>query len=194
MDITHTIIPKSDQLNADDLIGKTLTITITDIKESSDEKQPIAVHFENDNKKPYKPCKSMRRVMVQLWGADASKYVGRKLTLYREETVMYSGVQFGGIRISHASHISAPTKVLLTVSRSKRTPVVIEPIGSYEKPKEEKVDIESIIAKINAAKTIDELVKVWTSLGNKIQAIPQIIKAKDDKKALLNKESEVSNG
>jgi hypothetical protein len=194
MDITHTIIPKSDQLNADDLIGKTLTITITDVKGSSDEKQPIAIYFENDNKKPYKPCKSMRRVMVQLWGADASKYVGRKLTLYRDDKVLFSGVEVGGIRISHASHIAAPTKVLLTVSRSKRTPVVIEPIGSYEKPKEEKIDINSFVAKINEAKNIDELVKVWASLGNKIQSIPQIIKAKDDKKASLNKESEVSNG
>jgi hypothetical protein len=194
MDITHTIIPKSDQLNADDLIGKTLTITITDIKGSSDEKQPITIHFENDNKKPYKPCKSMRRVMVQLWGADASKYIGRKLTLYRDDKVLFSGVEVGGIRISHASHIAAPTKVLLTVSRSKRMPVVIEPIGSYEKPKEEKVDVESIIAKINAVTNIDELVKVWTELGGKIQNIPQVTKAKDDKKALLNKESEVSNG
>jgi len=128
MDITHTIIPKSDQLNADDLIGKTLTITITDVKGSSDEKQPIAISFEKDNKKPYKPCKSMRRVMVQLWGADASKYVGRKLTLYRDNAVKFGDVEVGGIRISHASHISAPTKVLLTVSRSKRTPVTIEPI------------------------------------------------------------------
>jgi hypothetical protein len=33
MNIAETIEPKSDQLNADDLIGRTLTIKVTAVKE-----------------------------------------------------------------------------------------------------------------------------------------------------------------
>jgi hypothetical protein len=194
MDISHTIIPKSDQLNADDLIGKTMTITITEVKLKNDPAQPISLHYENDNKKPYKPCKGMRRVIVQLWGSDSSKYAGRKLTLYRDADVFFGKEKVGGIRISHASHIEKETDLAITVSRGLRKKTTIKPIGSYEKPKQKEVDFTPYLAKINEAKNIDELVEVWKSLGASIQSIPQVLKAKDDKKAELMKESEVNNG
>lgn len=126
MDISHTIIPKSDQLNADDLIGKTMTITITEVKGSDDAVQPISINFVGDNKKPFKPCKSMRRVLVTIWGADASKYIGKQLTLYRDDSVTYGGINVGGIRISHASHIEKDTDVLLTFARGKRRPFTVK--------------------------------------------------------------------
>ena len=194
MDISHTIIPKSDQLNADDLIGKTMTITITEVKLKKDPAQPISLHYENENGKPYKPCKGMRRVIVQLWGSDSSKYAGRKLTLYRDADVMYAGVKTGGIRISHASHIEKETDLAITVSRGLRKKTTIKPIGTYEKPKQKAVDFTPYLAKINEAKNIDELVEVWKSLGASVQSIPQVLKAKDDKKAELMKESEANNG
>jgi hypothetical protein len=128
MDISKTITPKSDQLNADDLIGKSMTIQIRDVKGNADDAQPVSIFFEGDNNKPYKPCKSMRRVLVQLWGGDGTKYIGRKLTLYRDDNVKFGGVEIGGIRISHASHIKEATKVILTVSKSARRPYTIEPI------------------------------------------------------------------
>ena len=35
--------------------------------------EPVRVTIaEGDNRKPYKPCKSMRRVMVHCWGADGN--------------------------------------------------------------------------------------------------------------------------
>jgi len=128
IDVSKTIQPKSDQLNADDLVGGAKTIRIRDIKGFEDEAQPIAIYFDGDNNKPYKPCKSMRRVLVQLWGIDGTKYIGKSLTLYRDDTVKFGGVEVGGIRISHASGIDKPTKVLLTIARSKRKPFTIEPI------------------------------------------------------------------
>jgi hypothetical protein len=87
MDLSKTIIPKSDQLNADDLVSGAMTIKIRDIKAGADEQQPVNLYFEGDNNKPYKPCKSMRRLLVQIWGADGTKYIGRSMTLFRDDSV-----------------------------------------------------------------------------------------------------------
>jgi len=132
MDLSKTIIPKSDQLNADDLISGTKTIKIRDIKGGDDEAQPVSIYFYGDNNKPFKPCKSMRRVLVQLWGADGLKYIGRRITLFRDDTVKWAGVEIGGIRISHASHIQESTRVLVTMAKNKRAPMTIEALPSVE--------------------------------------------------------------
>lgn len=126
MDLSKTIIPKSDQLNADDLISGAKTITIRDIKAGADEQQPVNIYYHGDDNKPYKPCKSMRRLLVQVWGADGSKYIGRSLTLYRDDTVKFAGVNVGGIRISHVSHIKEPVEVLITTAKSKRRPYTVQ--------------------------------------------------------------------
>lgn len=127
-DLAPTIAPKSDQLNADDLIGGPITIRITGVKGSQTKEQPIDIHFENDAGKPYKPCKSMRRVLVQLWGRDGAAYVGRSLTLYRDEKVRFGGVDVGGIRISHMSDIPAETTMALTASKTSRKPYTVKPL------------------------------------------------------------------
>ena len=71
MDMSPVIIPKSDQLNSDDLIVGPITIKITDVIIRAGQEQPISIHYEGDNGKPYKACKSMCRVMVSAWGADS---------------------------------------------------------------------------------------------------------------------------
>lgn len=138
MDISKTIEPKSDQLNADDLIGGAKTIRIRDVKATDSDVQPVSIYFDGDNNKPYKPSKGMRRVLVALWGANAKDYIGRYLTLYRDEKVKFGGIEVGGIRISHASHINEPTRVLETVGRGKRRPITIEVLKT---PKKELKDI-----------------------------------------------------
>jgi len=133
MDISKTIEPKSDQLNADDLISGAKTIKIRDVKATDSDAQPVSIYFEGDNNKPYKPSKGMRRVLVALWGANAKKYIGRSLMLYRDEKVKFGGIEVGGIRISHASHIKEPTRVLETVSRGKRRPITIDVLKTAKK-------------------------------------------------------------
>ena len=128
IDLSDTIAPKTDQLNADDLIAGAMTIKIRDVKKIESEQQPVSIYFDGDDNKPYKPSKGMRRVLVQLWGADGSLYIGRQLTLFRDNNVTFGGSEVGGIRISHASHIDKPTKVLVTISKSKRRPLTIDPI------------------------------------------------------------------
>jgi len=126
MNLTPTIAPKSDQLNADDLISGPITVKVTAIKGSNEPQQPVSIHYEGDNGKPYKPCKSMRRVLFSAWGANGSEYVGRSMTLYRDDSVLFGGIAVGGIRISHLSHIGKDLTMPLTVSRASRKPYTVK--------------------------------------------------------------------
>ena len=128
VDMTDTIIPKSDQLNADDLIAGPLTVTITKVARASTAEQPIAVSFDGDGGKPYMPCKSMRRVMVAVWGPDASQYAGRAMTLYRDPEVTWGGMAVGGIRISHMSGMDQPMVMALTATKKARKPYRVLPL------------------------------------------------------------------
>ncbi|MFN9114873.1 MAG: hypothetical protein ACK5XN_32840, partial [Bacteroidota bacterium] len=90
-DMSQTIAPKSDQLNADDLISGPRTIEVAKVALSGSAEQPVAIGFKGDNGKPFKPCKSMRRVMVRVWGTDGNAYVGRRMTIYRDDSVTWGG-------------------------------------------------------------------------------------------------------
>lgn len=128
-DMAKVIIPKSDQLNADDLIAGPRTIRITGVTIRGGQEQPIAISFEGDDGKPYKACKSMCRVMVTAWGADSSKYTGRSMTLFREPTVKWGGMEVGGIRISHMSDIDSAITLALTMTRANKKPFTVKPLA-----------------------------------------------------------------
>lgn len=127
MDLTQSIIPKSDQLNSDDLVAAPVTATITEVRAGNAE-QPVEVHLAEFPGRPYKPSKSMRRVMVQAWGADASAYAGRRITLFRNPEIRFGGATVGGIEISHMSHLAKRLTVSLMVTRGKRKPFSVEPL------------------------------------------------------------------
>lgn len=133
-DMTQTIVPKSDQLNSDDLIAGPRTIRITKVAVDMGGEQPASVYFEGDGGKPFKPCKSMRRVMVALWGADSAAYVGRSMTLYRDPKVTWGGMAVGGIRISHMSGIEEKTTLVLTETKKTRKPFVVSPLVASKAP------------------------------------------------------------
>jgi len=128
-DLSDTITPKSDQLNYDDLIGGPITVTVTAVKRGVEE-QPVSVEITDH--RPYKPCKSMRRVLITAWGAKGAAWVGRSMTLYGDPAVKFGGVEVGGIRISHLSHIDKPLTVKLTTTRAKRAPFIVEPLAVEE--------------------------------------------------------------
>ena len=152
MNLASTIIPKSDQLNADDLISGPRTIRV-DAVEAGSAEQPVSIYYDGDKKRPYKPSKSMRRVLVALWGSEAENYVGRKLTLYRDPNIKFGGEPVGGICISHASHISEPTNVLLTVTRGKRKPFCVMPLCVSG---EQAAKLEELIAACRGVNGFDE--------------------------------------
>jgi hypothetical protein len=129
-DLSQFIAPKSDQLNADDLIGGPRTIQITNVSaDPSNAEQPVLVHFLGDNGKPWKPCKSMRRVLVHCWGRDGQSYVGRRVTLWRDPKVRWGGVEVGGIRISHLSDLDGKVTMALTETQKQRRPYTVQPLA-----------------------------------------------------------------
>jgi hypothetical protein len=128
MNLLPTIVAKSDQLNADDLVGGPRTITVTDVKGSDSPEQPVWIHFEGDDGKPFKPCKTCRRLLVHCWGPEAADFIGRRMTLYTDPNVMFGGVKTGGIRISHVSHIEREMAVALMVTRGKRASHTVKPL------------------------------------------------------------------
>lgn len=130
--MSQTIIPKSDQLNAEDMLSGPRTVTITEVRRGSAEQPVDIVLAEFGPGRPFKPCKTMRRVLVAAWGPDAAAYVGRRMTIYRDPAVKFGGMDVGGIRISHLSHIDKRITVALTVTRGKRAPNVVEPLPEPE--------------------------------------------------------------
>lgn len=103
LDITDTLAAKSDQLNADDLISGPITVQVVAVKRASSGDQPIDVHITGH--KPWRPCKTMRRLLALAWGTDAAKWSGRWLVLWRDPTALWAGKKVGGIRIKAMSHI-----------------------------------------------------------------------------------------
>lgn len=128
-DMSQVIIAKSDQLNGDDLISGPITVKISGVKITAGTEQPVAIHYEGDGGKPWKCCKSMSRVLVSAWGPDASKYIGKSVTLYRDPTVKWGGMEVGGIRISHMSDIDRDMVIALTATRGNKKPFTVKPLG-----------------------------------------------------------------
>ena len=134
IDMTEFTAPKSDQINADDFLVSPATFTISGVKISRGAEQPVSLTLD-DMEKVYRPCKSMRKVMVAAWGADASNYVGRSMTLYCDPKVKWGGAEIGGIRISHMSHISAPKTMALTESKANRKPFTVRVLEAPATPR-----------------------------------------------------------
>jgi hypothetical protein len=189
VDMSAFIAAKSDQLNADDLMDRPTTITITKVTAAPDSAdQPVSVHYEGGEGRPFKPCKTCRRIMVSIWGADASKYVGRSMTLYRDPEVQFGGMKVGGIRISHMSGIDSEKTVALLVTRGRKAPFKIKPLKDAParqsetdafglEPVTQRQTAEqwtdSYIASIAACATIEELMELQSKSANalaKLQA------------------------
>jgi hypothetical protein len=119
-DLRPTIIPKSDQLNSEQLLGAPITITVTDVRVGSSDEQPISVHYEGENGRPFKPCKTMRKVLIFAWGPDGREWIGRSMSLYNDPQVRFGGAEVGGIRISHMTDIDRDVQVSLTATKGKK--------------------------------------------------------------------------
>lgn len=179
MDITSTTEPKSDQQNYDDYIGGEKTVTITEVKKGSSE-QPVELHLAEFPGRPYKPGKSMRRVLVACWGSEASEYVGRQLVLYGDPTIRFGGQAVGGIRIRAMSHLVEAKSVHLTITRGKREPFVVQPIGGDPAPH---------LEALKAAKTLGDLQAAWrvAQLAG-VAGVAEVVAQKDASKAELSGE------
>ncbi|WP_020473353.1 hypothetical protein [Zavarzinella formosa] len=184
IDMKATTKGKSDQLNADMLMGgQTKTITITRVSNGSKE-QPIVINYDGDEGRPYKPCLSMRRMLCHIWGDDGTRYVGRSLTLYCDPSVRFGAEEVGGIRISHASHIEREVTAKLTATKGKRTPFTVKPLVINMGP-----NLADLLHEIETAINIDELKTIVETASKAFKdagSRAQIVAAKDKRKAALN--------
>jgi hypothetical protein len=150
-DMSSVIVPKSDQINADDLIAGPMTITITSVAVRGGQEQPVSVSFEG-SKKVFRPCKSMCRVMVNAWGPDANRYVGKSMTLYRDPSVKWGGMDVGGIRISHMTDIERDMVMALTEKKGSRKPFIVKPLVAQpsQEPASNTVTLDKVQAGVDA--------------------------------------------
>lgn len=129
MDISETLAPTSDQLDAVDLLSGPRTFSIERVSRGNLE-QPVQIHLA-EFPRPWRPGKSMRRVLVAAWGPDASTYVGRRVTLYCDLEVRFGGDKVGGTRISHMSDLKGgkALSVPLLISRGKSAVFTVQPLA-----------------------------------------------------------------
>ena len=126
MDISRTIEADSTQVNAVDLTGSSRIVTITGVSKGPDSKQPVNLELAEFPGRSYRPCKSMRRVLVHAWGPDAQSYIGRRMRLYNDESVKWAGRAVGGIRINGLSDIAAGFQRTLQESQKSYVTYAIE--------------------------------------------------------------------
>lgn len=124
-DLRGTIVPKSDQLNAEQLLGGDMTITVTDVRMGSDE-QPVIIHYANDNGRPFKPSKTVRKILIFAWGEDGRNWIGKSMTLFNDQSVRFGGMTVGGIRVSHLSDIEREIAISLTATKGKKAQHTIQ--------------------------------------------------------------------
>jgi hypothetical protein len=170
-DMSGVIIAKSDQINADDLIAGPRTITVTAVKITAGTEQPVAISFEGDNK-VWRPCKTASRVLVGAWGADAKAYVGRSLTLYRDPTVKWGGMEVGGIRISHMSHLERDLSLAVMEKKGSRKMITVRKLAEQPAAKPTSTGrtpeqmVEAFIAKVNECTDHDALADLQNGSQN----------------------------
>ena len=130
MDLTESIAPKSDQLDAVDLLSGPRTFTIERVSEHNAE-QPFNFHLA-EFPRVWRPGKSMRRVIVAAWGPKPDAYTGQRVTLFCDATVMFGNDATGGTRISHMSGIDKPLKVPLIIKRGKSGMFTVQPLAAVK--------------------------------------------------------------
>ena len=160
-DMSETIIAKSDQINAADLIGTTRTVTVREVRIKAGDDQPVTILIEDD-KKSFRPCKGMRRLIVRVWGADANQYIGKSMTLFCDPTVKWAGKPEGGIRISHMTGLDEKIVEFVRISKEKTKPYEVLPLNmeAQAKPKPDtkaRDAADKFIATLNRAPDLAKL-------------------------------------
>lgn len=128
MDISNAIIAKSDQLNSADLTGGPETVAIVEVS-AGDTEQPVKIVTDTfGSGRPFKPSKTVLRILANAWGKETAAWVGHRMTLYRDPSVRWAGEEVGGIRVSALSHIEKPISLNLPTSKGKHAKSTVTPL------------------------------------------------------------------
>lgn len=129
VDIRAATKPKSDQLNYETFLTGSQTFTVSKVT-PGDRDHPVFIHMNECPATPYKPSKGMLKCIAQPdgWGDKSSQWVGKSITLYGDPTVIYGGVEVGGIKVAALSDISGDYETLISARRGVRKPHLIKKI------------------------------------------------------------------
>ncbi|MBE8598084.1 hypothetical protein [Xenorhabdus sp. BG5] len=149
MNLANTIIPKSDQLNFEDVQTTRITAVIKSVREGTKD-QPVFIDLVGYDGRPYKPSKSMRRVLIGGWGTDGHSWVGKSLTLYGDPDVKFGGVKVGGIKVYAMSDVESDFSLMLSVSKGKRAEHRVKKLEvNHAKPKDPQEILTRFTAQAN---------------------------------------------
>jgi len=162
MDISDTLAPDSTQLDAVDLLGGPRIFTVKSVSRLGGD-QPVAIELVEFDR-PWKPGKSMRRVIAAAWGTDASIYPGRRVELYCNPDVSFGKDKVGGTRIKRISHIDKPLSVPLLVSRGKSAVYKVDPLPD-DAPTSAPAPTEPTVEQVAKCADPDTLRDMWNASG-----------------------------
>lgn len=127
MDMTAAAEPQADQLTFDDFAGGERTFTIAEVRKSSSPEHKVDVILY-EIERPWRPPKTMVRVLIKAWGKESDAYCGRRVTLFGDPKVIWAGKESGGVRIRALSGIDKQLKVKLKVSHGKLIDYTVDPL------------------------------------------------------------------
>lgn len=172
MDISNALAPKSDQLDAADLIGSPPRIfTITDVHENGSElaeQQPVNIRLA-EFPRVWRPSKGMLRVLADNWGKEVAVWVGRQVELYGDPDVYFGKEKRGGTRISRLSHIDSTHTTLINPRGGRNAYWTVKPLPAQQSVAAEPTPqelAEQVVAALADATTEAE-VREW---GNRAHA------------------------
>lgn len=143
-DLRSTIIPRSDQLNSEQLLSGPMILTVSEVRAGGGEDQPVSIFYEADPGRPFKPCKTMRKVLILAWGPDGTKWIGKSMELFNDPFVKFGGEVVGGIRISRLSNIPQNIKVSLIATKGRKAMHEIRPLTASK-------ELTAVLAEITSA-------------------------------------------
>lgn len=126
-DVAKYAVPRSDQINADDLVAGPMTVTVARVRDKGGVEQPVEVFLEEVDR-VWRPCKTTLRTLIYGWGTRTGQWKGRQVRLYRDPTVTWAGEAVGGIRISHMSDLDGDLArgFVLSLAKSKKAKGAVE--------------------------------------------------------------------
>jgi len=165
MDITDTLAPASDQLDAIELVSGPRTFTVESVIQGSDE-QPVQVRLV-EFPRVWRPSKGMRRVLAAGWGTDASAWTGRRVTLYFDPDVTFGKDRTGGTRIKAMTDLPGGKRlsIPLLISRGKSALFTVEPLIESA-PTKAKAPTEPTAAQVAACTDVDALKVMYDAAGS----------------------------
>lgn len=181
MDISAALAPKSDQLDAADLMGSPPQVfTITAVSENDAElaeqqNQPVNITLA-EFPRVWRPSKGMLRVLADNWGKDVKVWAGRQVELYCDPDVYVGREKRGGTRISRLSHIDSTKTTLVNPRGGKGAYFTVKPLPAAAPPK----DWDAVLATALGLADVDELKALWARelVGNAPSEVQAAITAR----------------